>query len=71
VGFSKSQKSDSFGTNPTFAWDFLGTFGFMLLEKGGIQGQDHTPGFSKSEASLDHWRLQMFLNVDSDAVDGL
>ena len=34
-GISKSQKSDGFGTNPTFACDFFGTFGFSLLEKGG------------------------------------
>jgi hypothetical protein len=39
-GISKSQKSDGFGTNPTFAWDFFGTFGFSLLEEGGIQRQD-------------------------------
>ena len=33
-GISESQKSDGFGTNPTFAWDFSGTFCFLLLDDG-------------------------------------
>ena len=70
-GISKSQKSDGFGTNPTFAWDFFGTFGVSLLEEGGIQRQD----FFKKWSQFGSLEMQMHLNsnVDVDAadVDGL
>jgi len=46
-GISESQKSDGFGTNPTFAWDFSGIFCFLLLDDG-VQAKCR-PIFSKRE----------------------
>jgi len=49
----KSQKSDSFGTNPTFAWDFFWAFRFSLLDKSRVHSTtgDYNFIFKKKEES--------------------
>ena len=77
-GISKSQKSDGFGTNPTFTWDFSGIFCFLLLDNG-IQAKLQADIFKKrahaQASSLEMWMwrcgIWMSMQMQMRKINGL